>query len=191
MALDSKNFVVASFATSVSRKTLSFHQDQFTIWHSFQYNITRSSSLSMVRRSQWVLARCWQLYHPGANTILFVMGIRLLWRRNRRHVLTFHIASTIILFMLATIVAVTLPLQTSAMMGEWDKINVIGCRWLGYISHSLFIAEQCLSCMESIILYVATELISYEYLWTTQYSSWLTDSSLIALSILVSLAIYV
>ncbi|KAJ8095794.1 hypothetical protein PM082_022901 [Marasmius tenuissimus] len=91
MVLESKRFVIASFATSV------------------------------------------QLLLYGCNIVLFTIGIRLLWRRNSCHAFIFHIVSTIILFLLATMSAVTLAIQTGATMGEWTKVNVPACSFVIYV----------------------------------------------------------
>ncbi|KAL0056943.1 hypothetical protein AAF712_016440, partial [Marasmius tenuissimus] len=60
--------------------------------------------------------------------------------------LTFHIVSTVILFLLATISAITLTVQTSAAMGEWTTVNVVAS------SIVLFVTVQLLSLTALIIL---------------------------------------
>ncbi|KAL0570233.1 hypothetical protein V5O48_011729 [Marasmius crinis-equi] len=68
-----------------------------------------------------------QLFIFGCNTVLFVTAMRLLWKRNKFCPSTFHIVSTIVLFVIATVAAVTLTLETSAMMGEWAGVDLGAC----------------------------------------------------------------
>ncbi|KAL0565788.1 hypothetical protein V5O48_016230 [Marasmius crinis-equi] len=78
-----------------------------------------------------------QLFLFGCNTVLFAIAMRLLWKRRRLHPSIFHILSTIVLFVFATVVAVTLTLETSAMIGGWASVDLGACSLVLFVASDL------------------------------------------------------